>query len=147
MKGKLWILFLGFALSFVPLGPQARAGQTKQAKMAEQSKLAEQTAKIKTEISKRVTGQKTRVKLKLRSGAEMKGRLNQAGNDDFTFTNEKGGQQVTITYADVERVKGRGLSTGAKFGIIAAVAVTAVVIAGVLSFRNFDPFRGGLILR
>ena len=147
MKRKLWTLFLGFALCFVPLGPQVWAGQTKQAKTDEQSKLAEQTAKIKTEISKRVAGHKTKVKLKLRSGAEMKGRLNQAGNDDFIFTNEKGGQQVTITYADVERVKGRGLSTGAKIGIIAAVAVTAVVIAGVLSFRNFDPFRGGLILR
>jgi hypothetical protein len=143
MKRKLSVLFLGFVLFLVPLGRMARAGQ---AKPNEQSKLFEQTAKVKAEIGKRVAGDKTRVKLKLRSGAEMKGRLNQAGNDDFTFTGENGGQ-MTVTYADVERVKGRGLSTGAKIGIIAGVAAATVVIIGVVSFRHFDPFKNGLVLR
>ena len=150
MKRKLWVLFLGFVLFFVPLGRMARAGQ---AKAAEQSKLAkltgqtEQTAKIKAEIGKRVAGDKARVKLKLRSGAEMKGRLNQAGNDDFTFTDEKSGQQMAVAYADVERVKGRGLSTAAKFGIIGGIVVGAAVIVLVKASRDFDPFKNGIPLR
>ena len=52
MKRKLWVLFLGFVLFFVPLGRIARAGQ---AKPAEPSKLDAQIAKIKTAISKRVS--------------------------------------------------------------------------------------------
>ena len=153
MKRKLWVLFLGFVLFFVQLGQMARAGQ---AQAAEQSKLAtqsgqtgqtEQTAKIKAEIGKRVAGDKTRVKLKLRSGAEMKGRLNQAGNDDFTFTDEKGGQQMTVAYADVERVKGRGLSSAAKFGIIAGIVAAVAVVVVVVAGRNFDPFKNGIPLR
>ena len=156
MKSKLWVLFLGFVLFFVPLGPVAQAAQ---AQAAQQSKLAkltgltgqtgqtEQTAKIKAEISKRVAGNKTRVKLKLGSGAEMKGRLNQAGNDDFTFTDEKTGQQMAVAYADVERVKGRGLGSGAKIGIIAGIVVGAAVIVLVKASGDFDPFKNGIALR
>lgn len=141
MKRKLWVLFLGFVLFFVPLGSVARAGQ---AKTAEQSKMIAQTAKIKAEISKRVEGNKTKVKLKLRNGVEMRGRLYQAGNDDFTFTDEKGGRQVTVAYADVEHLKGRGLSTGAKFGIIVGVVAAAAVVVVVVGGRNFDPFKNGI---
>ena len=142
MKKGLWVLFLGFVLFFAPLGQMARAGQ---AKAAEQ-KLTEQTAKIKAEISKRIARNKIRVKLKLRSGAEMKGRLQQAGNDDFTFTDEKTGN-LTLAYADIERVKGRGLSTGAKIGIIVGVAAVVVVVIGIVSFKHFDPFENGIVLR
>ena len=147
MKRKVWVLFLGFVLFLVPLGRMTRAGQ---AKATDQSKLAEQngqTAKIKTEISKRVADDKTRVKIKLRSGAEMQGRLNQAGDDDFTFTDEKGGQQMTVAYADVARVKGRALSSGAKIGIIAAVVAAAAVVVVAVGARNFDPFKNGIALR
>jgi hypothetical protein len=142
MKRKLWVLFLGFALFFVPLGPVAG-----QAKPDQPSKLTEQITKIRAAISKRVTDDKARVKIQLRDGSEMKGRLNQAGNDDFTLTNEKSGQQMTLAYADVQRVKGRGLSTGKKIGIIAGVAAAVVVIVGIVAARNFDPFRNGIPIR
>jgi len=144
MKRKLWVLFLGFVLFLVPLGRMTQAGQ---AKPAEQSKLDAQIAKIKTAISKRVAGDKTRVELKLTSGVESKGRLNQAGTDDFTFTDEKGGRQMTLAYADVARVKGRGLSSGAKIGIIAGIVAAVAVVVVVVAGRNFDPFKNGIPLR
>jgi hypothetical protein len=140
---KLWVLFLGFILFLVPLGPIA-AGQTKS---DEPSKLDAQIAKIKAAISKRVADDKTRVELKLRSGVESKGRVRQAGGNDFTFTDEKSGQQMAFAYADVERVKGRGLSSGAKIGIIAGIVAAVAVVAVVVSFHNFDPFKNGLVLR
>ena len=157
MKRKLWVLCLGFVLFFVPLGSVARAGQAtaaepskpaKQTGPTEQTRQSEQTAKIKTEIGKRVANNKTKVKFKLRSGAEMKGRLNQADDDNFTFTDEKTKQEMTVAYADVEQVKGRGgLSLGAKIGIIAGIVVTVAVVAVVVSFHNFDPFKNGIVVR
>lgn len=143
MKRKLWVLFLGFVLFLVPLGPVASG----QAKLDEQSKLDAQIAKIKAAISKRVVGDKTRVELKLRSGVESKGRINQAGSNDFTFTDDKGGQQMTFAYADVERVKGRGLSSGAKIGIIAGIVAGAAVVVVIVAGRNFDPFKNGIPVR
>jgi hypothetical protein len=143
MKRKLWVLFLGFVLFLVPLGPMA-SGQTRP---DEPSKLDAEIAKIKAAISKRVADDKTRVELKLRSGVESKGRVTQAGSNDFTFTDEKGGQQMTFAYADVERVKGRGLSSGAKFGIIAGIVVAAAVVVLVVAGRNFDPFKNGIPVR
>lgn len=137
MKSKLWVLFLGFVLLFVPLGQLAH-GQTK---------ADDQTAKVKAEIVKRVANGKHQVKIKLRSGEELKGGLEQANANDFTVTADKGGQPTTVTYAEVERVEGRGLSSGAKFGIIAAAVGGAAVIAIVVAGRNFDPFKNRIPLR
>lgn len=138
MKRKLWILSLASILFFVPLVRIGNAGQ---------SKALEPNSKMKSEISKRIAKGKTRVKLKLRSGAEVKGRLEQAGDDSFTLTDEKSGRQISVAYNEVQRVKGHGLGTGAKIGIIGGIAVTAAVIIVLVSFHNFDPFKNGIVLR
>ena len=143
MKSKLWVLFLGFILFLAPLGPAARAQSTTN----EQSKLDAEVAKIKAAISKRVADDKARVKIKSRSGVELKGRLTQAGTDEFTFTDEKSGQQMTMPYTDVARVNGRGLSSGAKIGIIGAIVVGVAAIVLIKAARDFDPFRNGIPLR
>ena len=141
MKRKLWVLFLGFALWFVPLSPVA--GQAN----SDQSKLDQQIAKIKAAISKRVVDDKERVKIQLRDGSEIKGRLVQAGDNDFTFTNEKSGQQMSLPYTEIQKVKGRGLSNGAKIGIIAAIVGGVAAIVLIKASRNFDPFQGGIPIR
>ena len=138
MKSKLWVFSLGFVLFFVPLGRLVSA----------QSGIVEQTAQVRTEITKRIENGKNKVKLRLRSGEEMKGRLEVANATDFTLTEDKGKQPITVNYADVERVEGRGgLSKGAKIGIIAGIAVTVVAVAAYVSLRNFDPFKGGILVR
>src|SRR5262249_40633144 len=139
MKRKLWVLSLGFALCFVPLSRIAAQSQTDQ-----QSKLDQEIAKIKAAISKRVADDKDKVKLKLRDGSEVKGRLNQASDASFTFTNDKGSQPMTFTYADVQRVNGRGLSRGAKIGIIAAIVGGIFTIVVIKAVQNFDPFKNGI---
>lgn len=139
MKRKLCVLFLGFALFAMPLRSvvaQSLSGQP--------SKLDIEIARIKTAISKRVTDDKTRVKLRLRDGSEVKGRLNQAGDDGFTFTSEKGGQQTMLSYADVQKVNGQGLSKGTKIGIIAAILAGVAAIIVIKAVRDFDPFRNGI---
>jgi len=142
MKRKLWVLFLGFAMCFVPLSRVAGQSQS-----SEPSKLDQQIARIKAAIGKRVADDKDRVKLQLRDGTEVKGRVSKAGDDGFTVTNEKSGQQMNLNYADVQKVNGRGLSNGAKIGIIGAIVVGVAAIVLIKASRDFDPFRNGLPLR
>lgn len=153
MKRKLWVLVLGFALLSMPIRSvvgqsQSNPTTSQTAQPATQSnepsKLDREIAKIKDAISKRVTDDKTKVKLKLRDGTEVKGRLNQASDADFTLTNDKGSQPMTFTYADVQQVNGRGMSKGAKIGIIAGIVVGVFAILVYKAVKDFDPFEGGI---
>jgi sRNA-binding regulator protein Hfq len=98
--------------------------------------------KIKANVTKRGTGEKARVNVKMLNGTKMKGFISQAGDDSFTLTDSKTKQTSTLAYSDVAQVKKQGLSTGAKIliGVGVGVAVTAVVLA--VAFRNFDPLGG-----
>ena len=139
MKRQLCVLLLGFAIFAMPLRQvvgQSPSGQP--------SKLDIEIAKIKTAISKRVADDKDRVKLQLRDGSEVKGRLEVAGDAGFIITNDKGSQPMTFNYADVQKVNGRGLGKGAKIGIIAAIVAGVAAIVLIQASRNFDPFKNGI---
>ena len=148
MKRKLWVLTLGFVLCFVPLSrlaAQSPNGQSSQSQTDQPSKLDHEIAKIKAAISKRVADDKDRVKLQLRDGSEVKGRLEVAGDAGFTITNDKSTQPMTFNYADVQKVSGRGgLGKGAKIGIIAAIVAGVAAIVLIQASRNFDPFKNGI---
>ena len=96
-----------------------------------QAQEASQTAKVKTEVQKRGISEKSRVTVRLRNKAEVKGYISRIEDASFEVTDKRAGRTTTIPYADVERVQGSGLSKGAKIGIIVGVAVVivAVVIA------------------
>ena len=98
---------------------------------ATQTQRASPAAKVKTEVQKRGIGEKSRVKVRLRNKAEVKGYISKIEDASFDVIDKKTGRAITIPYADVERVQGVGLSKGAKIGIIvgAAVVTVAVVIA------------------
>ena len=107
----------------LPLGCRpAQATQTQGASLA---------AKVKTEVQKRGIGEKSRVKVRLRNKAEVKGYISKIEDASFDVTDKNTGRATTIPYADVEKVQGSGLSKGAKIGVIvgAAVVTVAVVIA------------------
>jgi small nuclear ribonucleoprotein (snRNP)-like protein len=128
---------LALVLILIPIGPLARAHQ--------QSTDTAEAAKVKAEVAKRGTGDKSRVTIKLRNGSELKGSITQTGDNMFTLKDEKTSSQRDIGYAEVAKVKGRGLSRGAKFGLFAAIAGAAVVIAAIISVKNFDPFEHGIL--
>jgi hypothetical protein len=96
-----------------------------------QTQEASQSAKVKAEVQKRGIGEKSRVKVKLRNKAEVKGYISKIEDTSFEVTDKNTRLATMIPYADVEKVHGPGLSKGAKIGIIvgAAVVVVAVVIA------------------
>jgi small nuclear ribonucleoprotein (snRNP)-like protein len=124
MKRTLTTLFLAYALVLSTLGPAARA----------QSSLNTET-KAKAEVVDRLNKKETRVKVKLRNGSEVKGRITQSSDNSFTLTDEKTGNRSDIAYADVVNVEGRGMSKKKKtfIAIGAGAAVFAALVAYALT--------------
>ena len=100
--------------------------------------------KIKTDIARRLRNAKANVTVKLRNGSELKGRITLAAENMFTLR-EKTGTNRDISYVDVMKVKGQGLSKGAKFGILTAIVSGALIIGALISLKNFDPFEHGVL--
>ena len=121
MRRTLTILLLAHALVLSTLGPAARAQSTLNAE-----------TKAKTEVVNRLNKKETRVKVKLRNGSEMKGRLTQSGDNSFTLTDEKTGNRSDIAYADVVNVEGRGMSKKKKMFI--AIGAGAAVFAAMFAY-------------
>jgi len=136
MKSRLSIAGVALMLVLAPLMQVAQAQPQQGA------------ASVKATVEKRLANKKTKVKVKLRSGEDVKGRIDQSDDNGFTLTQDKTNKQVQISYADVEKVSGRGgLSTAAKIGIVAAIALGVLAIVVIVALRNFDPFSGGITVR
>jgi sRNA-binding regulator protein Hfq len=91
-----------------------------------------QAAKIKAKVQKRGTGEKSRVKVKLANGTEVKGCVSKIEETSFTVTDKKTGQTTIVAYADVQKVQGPGLSKGGKIALVAiGVGVVVLVAIGV----------------
>jgi hypothetical protein len=104
-----------------------------------QTQQASQAAKVKAEVQKRGIGEKSRVKVRLRTKEEIKGYVSKIEDASFDVTDKNTGHATTIPYADVERVQGSGLSKGAKIGIIVGVAVLVVVVVFAVALSKIGP--------
>src|SRR5215213_7230426 len=86
--------------------------------------------KIKAQVNDLGAGAKVTVFLK--DGTKVMGSIGQILDDSFDVTIKKETQSSIISYRDVDRVKRRGWSTGAKLwlgvAIGAAVVVTVIVV-------------------
>ena len=112
--------------------------------LAQQQLTDPSVVKIKTDVARRLRDEKTNVTVRLRNGSELKGRITKAADNMFTIK-EKAGSQRDISYADVTKVNGKGLSKGAKFGILTGILAGAVIIGAIVSMKNFDPFENGVL--
>ena len=137
MVKKLMAFPLALILSLATLGRAAYAQQ--------QSRQSQHTARVKAEIIRRSTGKRGRVTIRLQNGQELKGHINQIGDDTFTLSDERTSKLTSIAYGEVKSLSGRALSKGKKIGIIASLAVGVVVLVGILSFKNFHPFEHGVL--
>ena len=98
-----------------------------------------------TDIARRLRNAKTNVTVRLRNGSELKGRITQAAENMFTLREKNTGTHRDLSYADVTKVRGKGLSKGAKFGILTGIVAGAVIIGALISLKNFDPFKNGVL--
>jgi len=136
---RLNVLPLALILILAPLTRLANA-QTPPADSAK-------AAQVKAEVVKRLANKKTHVKIKLGTGEEIKGRLDQAEDSWFTLIEDKTGRKVDASYGAVTSLKGRGMSTLTKVAIVGGIAVGVLAIAVIVAIRNFDPFKGGITVR
>ena len=90
---------------------------------------------VRQKISKKGTGPKARITVKLTSDVIYRGYIREATDTEFVVIDNAGGAHF-IKYTDVRSIGGSGLSTGAKVAIgigIGAGAVLAVLAAVVAS--------------
>ena len=121
MKRTPTTLFVALAIALSTFGPVARAQSSLNAE-----------SKAKAEVVNRLNKKETRVKVKLRNGSEMKGRITQSGENSFTLTDEKTGNRSDIAYTDVVNVEGRGMSKKKKTFI--AIGAGAAIFAAMFAY-------------
>ena len=112
----LLVAVLFFQASAFPLPADSASTQTKQARQA---------AKARAEVQKRGVGEKSRVRVTLRDGSELKGYISKIDDGSFSLTDPRSGRVETLSYDEVKSVKGPGLSKAAEtvigIGLVAAV--------------------------
>jgi hypothetical protein len=86
-------------------------------------------AAIRTEIRKRGAGEKSRVKVSLRDGSEVKGYITKIDDSSFEVTDKKTGSSKSVAYVDVRKVQGPGLSSVVKIGIVVGVVALIILIS------------------
>ena len=119
MTRRLLTLALAFAIVLTPFGP------------AVQAKKDQTPDRVKAEVESRINRKEQHVKVKLRSGSEVKGRITQSSPDGFTLVEDKSGSTTQIAYADVSNVEGRGMSKTKKtlIGVGIGFAIFAAAFA------------------
>jgi len=102
-------------------------------------------ARVKFDIAKRIREFRSNVSIRVRNGKELKGRITGTSENMFSLREDKTRHTHDINYADVSKIKGQGLSKGAKFGILTAFITGAVIIGALVSMKNVDPFEHGVL--
>lgn len=104
---------------------------------AAQSAGSPKVADIKAQVQKRGTGEKSKVRVTLGNGTVVRGYISNIEESSFEVNGNKTAQPTSISYTDVQRVQGPGLSTGAKIGIGVAVGVAvAATVIGIMYART-----------
>jgi hypothetical protein len=93
---------------------------------------ARQIARIKADVTKRGTGERAKVTVELRNKTAVKGYINRAGTDDFVVNDTVTNRETTISYSDVEKVSGPGLSPKAKMEIGLGIGLGIVIVVAAL---------------
>ena len=125
MKRRLLTISLAFAIVLAPFGPAVHG-----------KKNPDQTPdKVKTEVETRLRKKEEHVKIRLRSGSQVKGRITQTSDNGFTVIEDKSGSRTEIAYADVSNVEGRGMSKTKKtlIGVGIGVGVFIALVAYALT--------------
>ena len=98
------------------------------------------TAKVKSKVEKAGEGEKPKVRVKMRDGAELRGHVSNIAQDSFTSTDTRTNKSISVSYVEVASVKGRGLSAGVKVAIVAGVGIGIVV--AVVAIHGVHPLGG-----
>lgn len=104
--------------------------------VAQQSDAVALDRRIKAKVNDLGAGAKVTVFLK--DGEKFQGNISQILDDSFDVTVKKETQSRIISYRDVQRIKKRGLTSGAKVGIGVAIGAAAIVTVLVVVIASSD---------
>jgi len=131
MRLICWCLIVTVPLS---AWPQSQPGQPARVEgHKEKLSQGESASKVKTQVQERGTGEKATVKITLRDKTVVKGYISQTNADSFQVTDKETGKVSTVTYDAVERVRGGGLSRGAKIAIWVGVGTAVAIALGLMA--------------
>ncbi len=116
---SLVVLVVVFHAGFCVQTASARSKAEKQARFTE---------RVKAGIVQLGVGEESYVTVKLRDKTKLAGYISEAREESFVVTNLKTSEATTVAYADVKKVKGHNLSTGAKVAIGAGIVVGVVML-------------------
>ena len=91
------------------------------------------TEKVKAGVKKLGVGESAHIEVRLHDGTKLKGYVKEVSGESFAVFDTKTAATHTVRYEQVDQLKGKGLSTGAKVGIGFAIAfgvLGALVIYG-----------------
>jgi hypothetical protein len=125
----LLVLVMGFPISTWSQSPVAGPTEVQEKKLLE----GEPAAKAKSEVQKRGAGERSRVRIALRNQNEVKGYISQIDAETFQVTDRKSGRVTTVAYQDVTRIRGGGMSSGAKIALVTGIGAAVIVILVVLT--------------
>lgn len=95
--------------------------------------------RIKTNVYRLEDSRKTKVVVKLRSGAKLKGYITKIGEDAFDLTNYKTSRTTAIAYRDIAQVKAQDSSTKGMKTALAVIGVAAIVVLVITFPRGRSP--------
>ncbi len=81
-------------------------------------------AKIRSQVTKIGTGEKARVKVKLKDGTKIAGFITEADSEKFVVLNEKTGQRTPIPYPQVNNLSKRAIG----FIVVGAIFATLIIL-------------------
>ena len=85
-------------------------------------------AKVRHEIARLRARKNTRLTVVLQDHTKLTGSLTEASEESFVLTDSNIGTTKTISYRDVAKVRGTGLSKGARIALWAGVGIGSVVL-------------------
>jgi hypothetical protein len=129
-KKILTIAIAGLLIQAVSVQPASAASKAE--------KQAERIEKVKAGILKLGVGTDARVAIKLRDDVKLAGYISEATDASFVVMDLKTQAATTVSYGDVQQVKGHNLGTGAKIAIGIGIGVGATILVLWLIFLNYQ---------
>lgn len=124
--------FLSLVLSGLLIYPIGTSVASAQSQAEQQAQVAR---KVKADILKRSVGEQARMTVTRRDQTTLTGYISRAGEDSFDVTDAKTGETTTVTYSEVARVKGRGLSRTTKL-VIGMGVLMGLMMGGMAAFGD-----------
>ncbi|PYP82494.1 MAG: hypothetical protein DMF61_26255 [Blastocatellia bacterium AA13] len=98
----------------------------------------ESIAHIKAAVTKFGVGKEARVRVKLRDKKTLSGYVSSIDDSSFVITDPGTGRSETVEYKDVDQIRGKNLSTGAKIAIGVGIAIAALALLVIIGLSHGD---------